>query len=581
MAENSFLDNLDLQFRLEQIDLQEVVEIKEKGYSYVDEYPAAPRNYADAKDNYRLLLEVLGDICARVVAPRAAEADEEGAHFLNGQVEYAAATQDAIDALKQAELMGAMLPWKYGGMNLPESIYQMMVELISRAEAGLMTIFGLQEIAASINEFGSDEMKARVLPRFSRGEVAGAMVLTEPDAGSDLGAVQTRATLDEATGKWTLHGVKRFITNGCADIHLVLARSEAGSSDARGLSLFLIERDETMTIRRIENKLGIHTSPTCEIQYNHTPAELVGKRRYGLMRYAMALMNGARLAVGAQALGIAEAAYREAYRYAQERRQFNRSIGDLPAVSRLLLSMRGEIEATRALLSMTGSWVDRLKAYEHLLSETAAPDPENAGAGPAIREKQKQAANLAESLTPLTKYYATEMGNRVCYLAMQIHGGVGYMREFNVERHVRDVRVTNIYEGTSQLQVVAAMSKLLGHSLDPLLDEWSAIDYGPELASLKAQLVEVTGLFKRATDSLKVKERDIIDYFASDLVDMAAYIVNSWLLLQDARVSERKRDLAQVYLAEHLPHIQAAGQAILTADSMPLQARSTILAADF
>ncbi|MGC1377402.1 MAG: acyl-CoA dehydrogenase family protein [Anaerolineales bacterium] len=574
MAENFFLDNLDLQFRLEQIDLSDVVEIKEKGYSYAGQYPAAPRSYADAKDNYRVLLEVLGDICARVVAPRAAEADEEGAHFLNGQVEYAAPTLEAIKALKQADLFGAMLPWQYGGMNLPESIYQMMVELISRAEAGLMTIFGLQEIASSINEFGSDEIKARVLPRFSRGEVAGAMVLTEPDAGSDLGAVQTRATLDEATGKWTLNGVKRFITNGCADIHLVLARSEAGSSDARGLSLFLIERDETVTIRRIEHKLGIHSSPTCEIQYNHTPAELVGKRRYGLMRYAMALMNGARLAVGAQALGIAEAAYREAYRYAQERKQFNRSIGDLPAVARLLLSMRGEIEATRALLSLTGTWVDRLKAYEHLAGESATPDP-------AIREKQKQAASLADSLTPLTKYYASEMGNRVCYLAMQIHGGVGYMREFNVERHVRDMRVTNIYEGTSQLQIVAAMSKLLGHSIDPLLDEWAAADYGPELAAAKSQLVEATGLFKRATDALKEKERDMIDYYASNLVDMAVYIVNSWLLLQDAHASERKRNLAQVYLAEHLPHIQAAGQAILTADALPLQARNSILTATF
>ena len=574
MAENFFLDNLDLQFRLEQLDLQEVVEIKEKGYHYANEYLAAPRNYVDAKDNYRLLLEVLGDICARVVAPRAAEADAEGAHFHDGEVEYAAATQEAIKALKQAELMGAMLPWKYGGMNLPESIYQMMVELISRAEAGLMTIFGLQEIAASINEFGSEEMKARVLPRFCRGEVAGAMVLTEPDAGSDLGSVQTRASFDEATGKWYLNGVKRFITNGCADIHLVLARSEAGSNDARGLSLFLIERDETVHIRRIEHKLGIHSSPTCEIQYNNTPAELVGKRRYGLMRYAMALMNGARLAVGAQALGIAEAAYREAYRYAQERKQFNRAIGDLPAVARLLMSMRGEIEATRALLCMTGRWVDRLKAYEHLQGEGATPDP-------VLREKQKQAANLAEALTPLTKYYATEMGNRVCYLAMQIHGGVGYMNEFNVERHVRDVRVTNIYEGTSQLQIVAAMSKLLGHALDPLFDEWAAVDYGPELAPLKTQLVEVTELFKRATDSLKEKERDVIDYYASNLADMAVYIVNTWLLLQDARVSERKRNLVQVYLAEHLPGIQAAGQTILCADSLPLQVRGTILATPF
>ncbi len=574
MADNFFLDNLDLQFRLERLDLREVIEIKEKGYSTANQYAAAPRNYQDAKDNYRLLLEVLGDICASVVAPTAVEADEEGAHYHDGEVQYAAATQKAIQALKQAELMGAMLPWEYGGLNLPETLYQMMVEILSRAEAGLMTIFGLQEIASSINEFGSDEMKARVLPRFSRGEVAGAMVLTEPDAGSDLGSVQTRATLDEATGKWHLNGVKRFITNGCADVQLVLARSEPGSSDARGLSLFLVERDETVHIRRIENKMGLHASPTCEIQYNNTPAELVGKRRFGLMRYAMALMNGARLAVGAQALGIAEAAYREAYRYAQERRQFNQSIANLPAVSRLLLSMRGEIEATRALLSETGCWVDRLKAYEELSKESAE-------LGPDLRQKLKQASNLADTLTPLTKYYATEMGNRVCYLAMQIHGGVGYMREFNVERHYRDVRVTNIYEGTSQLQIVAAIGKLLGHALDPLFEEWCAQDYGPELAPLKAQLAEATNLLKTATDALKAQERDLIDYYASDLVNMAVYVVNSWLLLRDAQASERKRDLAQVYLAEHLPDVTRAHQSILHASAAPLQARDTVLGAAF
>jgi len=295
-----------------------------------------------------------------------------------------------------------------------------------------------------------------------------------------------------------------------------------------------------------------------------------------LMRYAMALMNGARLAVGAQALGIAEAAYREAYRYAQERKQFNQPIGNLPAVSRLLLSMRGEIEATRALLSETGCWVDRLKAYEGL-----SGNAERAESVPDLRQKLKQASNLADTLTPLTKYYATEMGNRVCYLAMQIHGGVGYMREFNVERHYRDVRVTNIYEGTSQLQIVAAIGKLLGHALDPLFNEWCAKDYGSELALLKAQLVEATDMLNKATDMLKSRERDLIDYYASDLVNMAVYALNSWLLLQDAQVSERKRDLCQVYLAEHLPDITRAHQSILNANCAPLQARNTVLGAAF
>ncbi len=574
MTENFYLDNLDLQFRLDRLDLQEVVDAKEEGYRYSSQYPAAPRHYADAKDNYRLLLEVLGDICARVVAPRAAEADEEGAHFQDGQVTYTAATQEGLLALKQADLMGAMLPWEYGGLNLPESIFQMMVEVVSRADASLMTVFGLQEISAAINEYGTPEMKARLLPRFSREGASGAMILTEPDAGSDLGTVQTRATFDESSGKWHINGVKRFATNGCADIQLVLARSEEGSTDARGLSLFVVERDESVRIRRIENKLGIHASPTCEVQYNNTPAELLGKRRYGLMRYAMALMNGARLAVGAQAVGIAEAAYREAYRYASERCQFNQPIRDLPPVRRMLLSMRGEIEATRALICETGRWVDRLKNYEKLVEESATPDP-------ALRQKQKQASSLAEALTPMTKYYASEMGNRVCNMAIQVHGGVGYMREFNVERHYRDIRVTNIYEGTSQLQIVAATGKLLGHALDPLLDEWAADEYGSELAALKDRLMETTALFKQASDVLKAKERDIIDYFASDLMDMAVYIVNAWLMLQDARVTERKRDLAQLYISEHLAQVQHAGQAIFAADDMLQQKQTELLNAPF
>jgi 3-(methylthio)propanoyl-CoA dehydrogenase len=315
MADNFFLDNPDLQFRLQQLDLEETLQLKEEGYAEAAHNPAAPRNYADAKDNYRLLLEVLGEICATRVAPRAAEADEEGAHFANGEVTYAAPTADAIEALRQAQLFGAMLPRKYGGLNLPESIYQMMVEIVSRAESGLMTIFGLQEIASSIDEFADEETKQRLLPKFSRGEVSGAMVLTEADAGSDLGAVQTRAVYDAAAGCWRLTGVKRFITNGCADVSLILARSEDGSTDGRGLSMFLIEKDETVKVRRIENKMGLHSSPTCEVQYNGTKALLIGKRRFGLMRYAMALMNGARLAVAAQALGIAESAFREADRY--------------------------------------------------------------------------------------------------------------------------------------------------------------------------------------------------------------------------------------------------------------------------
>ncbi len=574
MAENFFLDNQDLQYHLRHTDLRQVVALKEKGFTYHEKYPTAPRHYDDARDNYRRLLEVLGEICATVIAPRAAEADEEGAQFRDGKVQYASATQDALKTLRQAELMGVMLPWEYGGMNLPETIFQMMTEMLTRADAGSMTIFGLLEIAMSIAEFGDDAMKARILPRFARGEVTGAMVLTEPDAGSDLGSVQTRATFDETANVWRINGVKRFITNGCADVMVVLARSEPESNDARGLSLFLVEKDNSVVIRRLEHKMGMRASPTCEIQYNNTPAQLIGKRRFGLIRYAMALMNGARLAVAAQAVGIAEAAYREARQYAHERVQFNQPIRNLPAVTRMLLSMRSEIEATRALLYESARWVDLEKAYERHIAESSKPDP-------ADRQAFKRAARLAEVLTPLTKYYATEMGNRVCYQALQVHGGVGYMREFKVERHFRDVRVTNIYEGTSQLQVVAAIGKLLGHSLDDLLNEWAAQDYGAELAPLKNQVVEATALFNRSADHLKECPTEIVDYYASDVVDMATHVINSWLLLQHARGNAKKHAIAQVYIGEHLPRLRGIVAAVQAADAAPLKNRDAILASPF
>jgi alkylation response protein AidB-like acyl-CoA dehydrogenase len=572
MSENFFLDNPDLQFRLAQLDLREVLELKEKGYAESDVYPTAPRTYADAVDSYRIVLEILGEICGERVAPRAAEADDEGAHWADGEVTYAAATLDAIEALRQAELFGAMLSREYGGLNLPESIYQMMVELVARAESGLMTVYGLQEIASSLEEYGDPETKARILPRFARGEVSGAMVLTEADAGSDLGSVATRATLDEATGTWRLNGVKRFITNGLADVSLVLARSEEGSTDARGLSMFVVERDATVKIRRIENKMGIHASPTCEIQYTNTPAILLGKRRFGLMRYAMGLMNGARLAVAAQALGIAEAAYREADQYSRERIQFGKPIRALPAVARLLLTMKVDLEATRALLAETGRWVDLWKVYERALADGGTD------ADPAMRARHKQAQTLADTLTPMVKYCATEMGNRVCSQAMQVHGGVGYIREFNIERLFRDVRVTNIYEGTSQLQVVAAIGKLLNHSLDPLLAEWQAAEYPADMAAEKALLDELTGLFGRAVDGLKaMPERDRVDYYAVDLVEMAIGVVAGWLLLRDTTVAEAKKPVARTFVASLAPKARAASEVVLAANPVPLEAIPLLL----
>ncbi|MGD8398042.1 MAG: acyl-CoA dehydrogenase family protein [Anaerolineae bacterium] len=570
MADNFFSDNADLQARLDHLDLSAAVEILEDGYRYQHDHPGAPRNYRDALDNYRLILEILGGICAERLAPRAAEAAEEGVHLEDGRVTYAAATRDGLALLAQAGLMGATLPWEYGGLNLPTTVFQMMVEILSRADPGLMSIFALQEVSAIIAEHGDDEMKGRILPRFARGEVTGAMVLTEPDAGSDLGSVQTRAAWDDAVGMWRLDGVKRFITNGCADVLLVLARSESGSTDARGLSLFEVEADETVRVRRLENKMGLRASPTCELQFNGTTARLVGKRRYGLIRYTWALMNGARVAVAAQAVGIAEAAYREAVAYARKRVQFGDAIDRIPAVYRMLLSMRGEIEATRALIYETGRWVDIKRSYERL-KDRGALDAEG-------RALLKTADRLTAVLTPLAKYHATEMGNRVCYQALQVHGGAGYMREFDVERHFRDIRVTNIYEGTSQLQIAAATGGLLGRALDPLLDAWGEETYGAQVHDLKGQLDEATALFRRSVDHLKEQDdRAFIDYYAADLADMAVYLLTSWLVLRDAPLGERKRELARVYIGEVMPHFHGRLAALRAGDPTPLQARDLLL----
>ncbi len=572
MAENFYLDNADLARYLDKIDLSEVVAVLEDGYRYAAQFPDAPRHYADAIDNYRQLLTLLGEIAASRIAPRAAEAAEEGCRIVDGRVVYARASQEALDSLRQAELMAAMLPREYGGLNLPETVYQMMIEVVSRADAGLMTLFGLQEVSATIAEYGDPATKDRLLPRFARGEVTGAMVLTEPDAGSDLGAIRTRATFDPDCGCWRLRGVKRFITNGGADVLVVLARSEPDSADARGLSLFAVEADGSVHVRRLEHKMGLTASPTCEIEFLDTPAMLVGRPRFGLIRYAMSMMNGARLAVAAQAVGIAEAAYREALRYAEKRIQFGRPIIELPAVYRMLLSMRCQIEAMRALAYEAGRWVDNHKALERLKDRGALP--------PDGRERLRRAERLAGLLTPMAKYYATEMGNHVCYLAVQVHGGAGYMREFQVERLAREMRVTSIYEGTSQLQVVAAVGGLLGHALDEWLAERAALETPSGLAERRQQLEEATAWLGEAADRLHDSDSATVDYYAEDLMDLAVAVVAGWLVLEDARTSERKALVAEVFLAEVLPRMRAWTERLRWPSQAPGAARDEILYGD-
>ncbi|MGB9774005.1 MAG: acyl-CoA dehydrogenase family protein [Bacteroidota bacterium] len=545
---NFFKDNEDLLFQFENLHLEDVIRSRENDFAEAKSAEGrtyAPLDVEDAMDNYRRVLELVGDIAGEFVAPRAPEVDREGAHFENGRVTYAKGTAEALERLSQAGLMGMTLPRAYGGLNFPTTIYMMAIEIISRADAALMNIFGLQDIAETIHRFADAEIQREYLPKFCKGEVTGAMALTEPDAGSDLQAVKTRAYQDEA-GNWYLSGVKRFITNGSGDVLLVLARSEEGTEDARGLSLFVCNRDGVQ-VRRIENKLGIHGSPTCEIQFNDTPCKLIGERKRGLITYVMSLMNGARLGVAAQALGIAQAAYVEAFKYAHEREQFGKAICHFPAVAEMLINMKVNIEASRSLLYATAKAVDRRDELERQLNrakELGQPFKE-------LNDKLKQATRVTAFLTPYTKYMITELANQICYDAIQVHGGTGFMQEFNVERHYRDVRITTIYEGTSQLQIVAATGGATTGVLDSLLDEYEQEAYTGELQLLHQQLIEIRQRYKECRDYLARKNDPAYQELRSrNLVELYGSLYVGYLILNEAKVSEKKLLVAKKYISE-------------------------------
>ena len=567
---NYFLDNPDILYQFEHLDLRRVVELTEDNYTQAEKYNYAPVNYEDAVENYRRVLEVIGDIAANYIAPRAPDIDQEGALFENGKVSYAKGTKEALDMLSKAEVMGMILPREYGGLNFPTTIYMMAVEIISRAEASLMNLFGLQDIGKTIAQFANDNQKEEYLPGFSSGKYTGAMALTEPDAGSDLQAVKLSAYQDEK-GKWFLRGVKRFITNGNGQVLLVLARTEPGTKDARGLSMFACYGDETIKVRRIEHKLGIHGSPTCELQFNDTPAQLIGTRRFGLLKYVMYLMNRARVGIGAQSLGISQQAYEEALKYAKAREQFGKPIYNLPVVSNMLIDMRVTLEANRSLFYSTCVWLDKKEKYDDLVEKLKAMKKPLA----EENEKLKETNKIVALLTPMTKYLLSESANKITYDALQIHGGTGYMKEFNVERLARDARITNIYEGTSQLQIVAAAGGVINNVLAEYFDEWEKKEYKGSLIKLLDVLKEIREMFN---DCLKyIKERkdvNLQDVASKDLVEMYAYIYVGFLLLNEANEDQKKVFTARRYI------LDAIAKARKNAESIKNELYSDILYAD-
>lgn len=548
---NFFTDNPDLMFTLKNLEMKEIVALRENDYKQAEEFDYAPENYEDAMDNYKRVMEVIGEITGERIAPRSRQVDEEGPYFKDGVVKYHPLTDKNLKDLKDAGVMGVMLPRRYGGLNFPTTIYTMMTEMVARADASLQNLIGLQDIAETICEFGSEEQRQKYLPRFASGEADGSMDLTEPDSGSDLQSVRLKAT-QGSDGKWYLNGMKRFITNGCSKIHLVLARSKEGTVDGRGLSMFICEACPELKVRRIEHKLGIHGVPTAELQYNNVPAELCGQERRGLTKYVMSLMNGARVAISGQALGIAEAAYREARKYAAERVQFKQSIDQFPAIYEMLAKMKIKVTAARTLLYETTRMVDLRYSYMALDERS---------------EKAKYYSKVAAALTPMCKALSTEIANQVAYDCIQIHGGTGYMHDFDAERYYRDARITNIYEGTTQLQVVAAIGGIMQRVLDPMITEL----LGVSCDGLDCRLLKMVGeMFEKQKAAVQFvadkKDSAYHDLRARNLVENETIVVVSLLMLRDAKKDPKRVPLAERYILDAVHDFERNYQIVMSGD---------------
>lgn len=526
---NFFTDNERLKFHLHHDLMQEIIRLKERDYADKDKYDFAPENFEDALDSYEKVLEIIGEITADVLAENAKDVDAEGPKIEDNAIIYAKGTQKNHEALKNAGLYGMSLPRQYGGLNFSYVPYVMAAEIVSRGDCGFANIWGLQDCAETIYEFASEEIKNEYLPRINKGATC-SMDLTEPDAGSDLQAVRLKASYDEKAGVWRLNGVKRFITNGDADIKLVLARSEEGTTDGRGLSYFVYDRaNKAVTVRRIENKLGIKGSPTAELVFNNAPAQIVGDRKLGLIKYVMSLMNGARLGVGAQSVGLAEAAYREAVKYAHEREQFGKPIADFAQVYEMLGNMRAKTDAIRTLLYETARQVDMSKSLDAISRERKVT--------PEEKQLFKSYLRLADALTPMLKLFSSEYANQIAYDCIQVHGGSGFMKDYACERLYRDARILTIYEGTSQLQVVAAIKGVSSGVYANRIKEYEAIEVSGELAEMRKTLITLRERYEATVE--KAKElgtaSEAFDFLSRRLVEMAGYLIMSNLLINDAQ----------------------------------------------
>lgn len=538
---NYYTDHPEIEFHLNHPLMKRVVDLKERNYAEKDQFEDAPVNYEDAIENYKRLLDITGDVAANIIEPNSEDVDLEGPHLENGRMIYASKTFENLDATRKAGLWGLSMPRRYGGLNLPNAIFSMASEIIAAADAGFQNIWSLQSCIDTLYEFGSEEQRQKYIPRICAGETM-SMDLTEPDAGSDLQRVMLKATQDE-DGTWRLNGVKRFITNGDSDIHLVLARSEEGTKDGRGLSMFIYDkRDGGVTVRHIEHKLGIHGSPTCELVYKNAKAELCGNTRLGLIKYVMALMNGARLGIAAQSVGVEQEAYNEGLAYAKERAQFGEKIINFPAVYDMLSRMKAKLDAGRSLLYCCARYVDIYKALEDIARDTKLT--------PEERQEMKKYTRLADAFTPLAKGMNSEYANQNAYDAISIHGGSGFIMEYKCQRLFRDARIFSIYEGTTQLQVVAAIRYITNGTYLSIIKEMLENEVSDDLMPLKERVAKLVELYEAAINKVKeANDQAVHDFLARRLYNMTGDIVMSLLILDDAtKAPEMFQKSANVYV---------------------------------
>ena len=523
---NYYTDHPEIEFHLNHPLMKRIVELKERNYADKDNFEDAPVNYEDAIENYKRLLEITGDVAANIIEPNSESVDQEGPHLENGRMIYASKTFENLDATRKAGLWGISMPRRYGGLNLPNVVFSMASEIISAADAGFQNVWSLQSCIDTLYEFGTEEQRQKYIPRICAGETM-SMDLTEPDAGSDLQRVMLKATQDE-DGTWRLNGVKRFITNGDSDIHLVLARSEAGTRDGRGLSMFIYDkRDGGVTVRHIENKLGIHGSPTCELVYKNAKCELCGSTRMGLIKYVMALMNGARLGIAAQSVGVEQESYNEGLAYAKERAQFGQKIVNFPAVYDMLSRMKAKLDAGRSLLYQTARYVDIYKALEDIARERKLT--------PEERAEMKKYTRLADAFTPISKGTNSEYANQSAYDAISIHGGSGFIMEYKSQRLFRDARIFSIYEGTTQLQVVAAIRYITNGTYLSIMKEMLEAEVSDDMKALKARVEKLVALYEEAVEKVKADaNQDEHDFLGRRLYNMTAEIIEALLILDDA-----------------------------------------------